>query len=812
MDRFIEKTFNIAPHELMRTLYSWLLRFLIRVGFVIGWTTITALFVTQFSINALPFLFMIQAVLTILGMVIFSLISERLSSKVLAILCAAAASSILLIASFLTSHLYVYFGLLLIVSGLLMPQLFIFISNYIEDFFSPLECERTFPVIESAETIAGIFAGVLLMSFAKYIASYKFFYLWILFLFMFVNVLYFLQPVIKGHFQEAASSPHYTYHLKTRIKKIRFHLHEIRFFPFLYGLLFLIVLHWVAAQFIEFQYTKMVASGVSHAANSSPFEEQLTHGLGSFHIFFYACALVVQLLVASRILRKLGTVGGFLFHALITFFSSMSIFIGLTPFSAVLAKNNFEISGVVHKNSYEASYYAFPHGSRRMFREFFEGFISPVGTIIGTLIILGIEFFFIEEHRSLILQVGIILIAMLMIVFSIQLQKGYTDLSIENLLQKDNKLSKLHAVEILSQKGHVRNLDILLAALHKEKKHPEVQEKIIESFGRLKDFRAIHELLPYLYNSNNILVLATVKALGNYSFFTKNVFDQAFSRYQVIQKLKELFVKSEDDHIRIAIVQALAHLQYYEIVPFILDTLEKASPSLQTACIKVCGLFHDPTVSSFIERYLTNDHSHVRAQAIAALWQFEPYRKKLLYYINKMLGSDQVDDLQAICMCVADINERSLIKRLIPFLTDHHLELRLTAAFSLIRLGYKSASSYLAHLLLRRNSVLLAKAKVLFSELNDEQKHLMHNSIQKALSQKLHHLQLKGSTYASHLEVLDIEQLENYGNAFSAIGSYQEAEFIEELIQKRKDYAVSNEATLTITPAQLVPAVQPAIK
>src|SRR5579883_2127603 len=151
--KIIEKALNIGSHEIPRTIYAWGLLFLHRLGFIIGTTTLTAIFVTQFGIQWLPLMILIQAALTMTGMFVFSFLNEHFSSKKLIPPCAFATGVILFVSTFFTSYPFVFFGLLLMVTGIFLPQLTIFLANYIEDFFTPLECERTFPVIESAETI-----------------------------------------------------------------------------------------------------------------------------------------------------------------------------------------------------------------------------------------------------------------------------------------------------------------------------------------------------------------------------------------------------------------------------------------------------------------------------------------------------------------------------------------------------------------------------------------------------------------------------------------------------------------------------------
>ena len=158
--KIIEKTLNIADHEIPRTGYAWGLLFLHRLGLIIGTTTLVAMFVTKFGINLLPLMILLQATLTILGMLGFAYLNQHFHSKQLIPPCAFVAGLLLFISTFFVDQPYVFFGLILTVTGIFLPQLTIFLSNYIEDFFTPFECERTFPVIESAQTI-----GVLLPVF-----------------------------------------------------------------------------------------------------------------------------------------------------------------------------------------------------------------------------------------------------------------------------------------------------------------------------------------------------------------------------------------------------------------------------------------------------------------------------------------------------------------------------------------------------------------------------------------------------------------------------------------------------------------------
>ncbi len=782
MLKIIEKIFNISPHELPRTMFSWLVKFLHRVGFVIGWTVLTALFVTKFAITSLPYLFLIQAVLNILGMFIFALLHEHFSARNLIIMCALAAGAMLFAANFFFTHDLLFFFFLLLTFGVLVPQLTIFISNYVEDLFTPLESERIFPVIESSETLGGIFAGLFAASLSIFVSPYKLLYVWILFLLMMVCVIFFLQPK-NSHYQKiihnkvAVSKPF----LKDKIVQFQSAIKHLRDVPFLRSLFVIFLLQWIIAHLLEYQYTHVVESGVEAEVAH---EEGLTQGLASFHVLFNACALLVQLFLASRILNKFGTVASFMIHALMTFFSSISLFFGFGTFTAILAKNNYEISGVINKNAYEASYYALKHGTQRQVRELFEAFLSPLGTIIGTALLLFIQWFFLEQHGYFVIQISFLALAFVMVILTFKLQNRYTKLAQLNLLENENAISKLHAIEILSQKGHRNSSVILAKSLYKTTEDVLIKVKILEMLGRIGDIENMPDILHFLHAKDDRLVLASIRALEAFPQLDKYMMKQSFARYRVIDELKKLFVESRNEQIQTEIIRSLAHFRYPEIVSFLLDTLKSTNPKLQVAAIRACGLFNDPNAVFFLEPYLRSGDPGVRAQAISSLWMLKKNRqriRKLFYY---MLRGSNVGEIIAAINIAGDIKEGK--KELIPYLTVADPEIRLMASFSLLKIGYKEAAKYLAHLLLSKNSVVLAKARELMRELKPDEKALLISVIEKEISLRLHHIFYSHAHMDRLLQSADSGVLVRLKEAYICLEAYPEAQMIEDILAKRR--------------------------
>ncbi|MBI5414614.1 hypothetical protein HZA38_03790, partial [Candidatus Peregrinibacteria bacterium] len=126
-----------------RILFGWLLTFLTRIGFLIGWTIITAIVVSTFGITNLPLLYLAHAGLIICGTLIYSTFIQRLKvelSLITSIICGV----MILFSAILwgNTNIILFLGLILIAASLFLSQIAISLSLYIEDIFTPMEYEK----------------------------------------------------------------------------------------------------------------------------------------------------------------------------------------------------------------------------------------------------------------------------------------------------------------------------------------------------------------------------------------------------------------------------------------------------------------------------------------------------------------------------------------------------------------------------------------------------------------------------------------------------------------------------------------------
>ena len=353
-----------------------------------------------------------------------------------------------------------------------MAQLNIFLSLFNEDLFTPLESQRTFPVIESAETIGAIAGGLVLSVFASHVSSYKFIILWAISLLCILPIVLFFNartlevPKLVGLKGK-----------QVKQRKIRESFTSLKKVPFLKGLMFGVLLHWGMMNMVEFQYTKAIQQEVYSVqeesllsekdefgvilssegftqAQSEYYEQQLTQKLGTLHAIFNAAALFIQLIIASRLIQSLGVLPSMLIHPIVSLLNLIGLTLKFNFNTAILTRGVYEMTGLLFKNSYDSSYYAIPHTMRDEVKELMQGIMKPLGAILGTILITVVAFNFSGTMQTTLINGLLLIMAIMMSVMVYLMINKYTEMSEHNLAKKMDLPTRLNSIEILAQNGH----------------------------------------------------------------------------------------------------------------------------------------------------------------------------------------------------------------------------------------------------------------------------------------------------------------------------------------------------------------------
>jgi hypothetical protein len=452
------------------------MRFFYHYSFVVGYTILIVLFVTNYGILSLPYFFILNGLFAIFGSMFYSSVLDECNrQKVLYYTFGFVTLTLLMARHFADTNLILFFAFMIVSVSVFLTQIRMMLIAHMEDMFTPLESERTFPVVESADTIGGIASGLTILIFTNFFNGFNFIYFWIVCLAVIVGFFIFCESkkYAKEHKPTIKSSIGVVNQMKEAMEgKVHYR--------YLKGMFLIVFIHWALFNLLEFQYTKAVFSNVQDVIVDlgSGVAHAFIHDLGQLFILFSGSALFIQLFAGSRIMKSFGVVGSMLFHAYVTVLSFMTMLFGFNFYTAVVTKNNFTMTSVIHTNAYHTSYYAIHHKYRVQIREFLEGIIRPLGIIASTALILIFQKLFPGETFFTALNVLMIIGATLLLIVNYRQKENFTAFAVDDLLHSDLD-DRLNAIDILSQSGHEGSYPLLCDILFNKKEEQTVRERIL---------------------------------------------------------------------------------------------------------------------------------------------------------------------------------------------------------------------------------------------------------------------------------------------------------------------------------------------
>ncbi|OGJ43212.1 hypothetical protein A2974_01770 [Candidatus Peregrinibacteria bacterium RIFCSPLOWO2_01_FULL_48_20] len=776
----LNQVLNLSPREWPRVLVAFGMVFLSRAGAIIGGSILLALFLTHIGIELLPLLFLTNAVLMIIGTVIYRNLIHRIRQELL-ITATVLFASALLVASilFLGGNTVIFYSLFLFAGSVLLSQLNILISLFNEELFTPLESQRTFPVIESAETLGGIMGGLLLTVFANNLPSYKFILIWVILLLCILPIVLRYNartmeiPKLKEEYAEATTEA------PTKRKEAG-NFSGLRKFSFLREMMVVVFFFWAIMNILEFQYTKAIQQDVFEAQEQTlvleDYEHLIAQKLGTLHLIFNSAALLMQLVVASRIITSLGITSSMMLHPLVTMINVLAMIFQFNFFTASLARGSHELTGILFKSSYDSSYYAIPHHLRRDAKEFMQGLMKPLGAIMGTLGIFFVAYKLTGLDETLALNAILLLLGAGMAFVIARMNKSYTALSEQNLSHKMDLPTRINAVEILAQKGHEKVSPALQTLLRRPQEPAILKEKILETLGLVQDPEAIAGVLDMIKNENEEIRLAAIQALSHYERLKKHIMAQSITRYRVLEVIKEALEKEKNERIMEQLIYVFHQIEPENLTQFLMGEIK--NKRVNTALfIRMLRLFKDPNLKYYLEEYLIDKNSANKAAAIVALWQFKTMRPELTHHLQTMLESKKEEILELGIETVGQIKEYAFRKTLKSMLRANHSEkIRKSILLALIHLEDENAIPHLLDHFFHH--------PIKFYDVSNRFKRIVQSALELHIIDKINGLLCKHHHLS--LKEMSKETLELLSSLYTKVNAHREVHQIKKVLDSRE--------------------------
>lgn len=718
---------NPFPREIAQRLrFSWVLHFLFQFGWVISWIVVTALFVEQFGLKNLLFLFSIEAIVLLLSTIITHIFFSQVSAKKI-INISAVGIIILLLGSFWANkaeHIYILFGLAILAKDALYPRLRMGLLRKTEELFTPSQAEKAIPFTETALTIGSLCgAGFLfiVLKFSNDIATQTLLSFWIVPIFFIVLLLLSESRVLNEIPELTNEKKLYESH-KSTFKNLRKTFQKV---PFLKTLTVMVLLQSSIFAIIEYNTVSNLEHSLHHSfttTNISITPENLTasifgdikessgkfititnkeikivsstliahntllHDLSALHVIVGILAVIMNFFLTPWFLRKKGVIRSMLYYFIGFFFILPIMFLsGSWPIVALRSYAHGFHS--LFSASYHITFYSAFEEQREFIRHVFEGIIVPIGVLFAVFILFLLQIF----TLSILFPLLLCLMGITLIILTYNLIPKYTHCAIKNLTFAQNIREQLHAIEVLGQKGHCteKTTKILCTLLEKGETHKAIREKIIRTLQHIQSNETLHDFSRILEKETEPteIKIKILEAMLQFDSLRKFGESKMFAQHKLLRILNTLFENADNEYLKkLIIMNIFSHLPANKVVPFFLKTMASDDEKLQSVCLRSCQMFNDPDIVSYIEPYLKHDNSRVRSHALISLWKFQD-KEILKTHLLSFLNTNDFQNIISGIYAIGEIQDPENHSLLEPFLTHKNKELRIHALIAQAKLG-----------------------------------------------------------------------------------------------------------------------------
>ncbi len=786
--KFFAKKLGIAAHQIPRATFIWNLRFLFQIGFVLSWTITTALFVDIFGIENILLLLLIDAGLFLVGSILSNYLFIN-SAQNTFILTTILGTILMIIFSFVyRSNPVLCLTLILLAKDFFFSQLGIALLRKNESLFSPSEAQKIMPILESSGTIGTIFASISFLLLLKFYELDTIIISWIIPLILMAAMII-RSPKILSEVPTLITPK------KVSKKSVVQQFMTTQNIPFIKMMTVIVFIQATLFSVIEFEFLKSVnetthapvsiettnlqanlfsesiqtvgkvgheiAKEVKVISGKMMTQENLAHNLGVFGLLFGVLALMVQLFLTHKVLKKIGIA-----NTIMVYFSGLLSMIGLLFVGGVSMSGVKSFQHGFHslfEAPYHLSFYSIGEHKRESVRHFFEGFIKPLGIIFGVTMLISLQNF---THTFTIYLMAFLIACLLVLTFF--MKKHFTKLSHENLKSDENIGSKVHAIEVLTQKGHEDAAQMLGKELQKSDIHPVIQEKIIKSISKINDPKAVHIYLELLMASSTkvemkIQILESLLRLDKLNDYWAC---HSFSQHHLLRVLQKIFAETDHPYLqKLVIMNIFKHLPTHKVAPYFLEILSNKNTDIKAICLRSAAeVFDDPEVVYYVQKYLKESSPKLRGYAIIALWKFKD-KTQLHNLIASLISGSREEQIAGI-YAAGEVHDKMLSDRLYAFLQHHDIELRLHALVALMKLedeyaikgamkilfGEDAALSQKLFFMLRR--VPKSMRELIKSEITYEVSHRVLKILIDQKVRKPHHLKSLSHTTRQYLKRL----------------------------------------------------------
>ena len=374
--KFLGRVFDIRAGEWRRLLLLYGFAFMLNVTIVWGKASSEALFLKQIGVDKLPIMFIADAILNIITLIVYTAFADRISNRQLMVTIPIMGAVVLIAARVgIEFDFQPTYFLLYLSARVLQVIISIHAWTYIADFYDTRTAKRHFPLIASGSRTSGILAGLLILPIATTLGTKNLIVAWAIAL---IGAAYIAwdtsrhEPVITEHEKSEKKQGFFS-----NIKEGAGFVSQSNFLRLMAAGAFL-------STFILYllDYESQV-----FFANEFKDENELAAFYGFLGAVANFIALPIQMFILSRIVTRLGVGNSNLLFPSIAGIS-YALMLGPNIFSASLARVNQTALRSAFRTPIDSLLYnAVPISIKGRARAF-NGLLIPAGTLVAGLILI----------------------------------------------------------------------------------------------------------------------------------------------------------------------------------------------------------------------------------------------------------------------------------------------------------------------------------------------------------------------------------------------------------------------------------------
>ncbi len=417
--------FDVRAGEWRRLTLLYTFAFLLNTTVVWGQAASYALFLEKSGASNLPYMFIADAILTALAILIYGAFVDRIANtRLMNIICFAGSLLVLSLAISVHLDVWIAYPVLFLLERVWRALISIHSWTYIADFYDARMAKRHFPLIGSGSRTSGILAGLLIIPIVMFLNVENLVVAWSVVLFVSGVTAWGIPRLVQP-----ATSAHTPDQQKTNIlKNYQEGFQSIRNSPFLRLMAVAALVSTLVIYFLEFEAQSFLESYFHASAND------LSMFYGMLETIANLLTLPIQMFLLSRIITRFG-VG-----------NANLIFPGLTALAygmlaAIPSLVTASFARITHTSLRSAFrtpidgllYNAVPPNLRGRARAFINGLLIPMGALLAgsILVLIGQQWI-----PASVLVIPGLLVALFYVYLGIRLRSRYTQ-SLLNLLQND---------------------------------------------------------------------------------------------------------------------------------------------------------------------------------------------------------------------------------------------------------------------------------------------------------------------------------------------------------------------------------------